>query len=140
MLIIKFNAVIINQVLLDARVTLNKWSIICGLSKDVTSSLMLKDLVIWVFSKVRGNLFLSMTEITYNFHSAETICDALCDVIPFAQFKKRENIIGGRSLLVKSQALACNFTKSNTTSCFSHFLNCANSTKLSNALHMVKCF
>ena len=67
-------------------------------------------------SKVRGNLFLSMTEITYNFHSAETICDALRDVIPFAQFKKRENIIGGRSLLVKSQALACNFTKSNTTS------------------------
>ena len=42
------------------------------------------------------------------------IYDALRDLIPFVQFKKRENTHGGVLLLVKVQASACNFTKSNT--------------------------
>ena len=37
-----------------------------------------------------------------------------CDLVQFVQFKKRENIYGGVLLLVKLQAEACNFTKSNT--------------------------
>ena len=39
--------------------------------------------------------------------------DALRDFVPFVQFKKRENTHRGVLLLVKGQALACNFTKSN---------------------------
>ena len=39
-------------------------------------------------------------------------CDALPDLVPFAQFKKCENTNCGVFLLVKSEA--CNFTKSNT--------------------------
>ena len=42
------------------------------------------------------------------------ICGALHDLVPCAQFKKRKNIHGGGLLLVKLQASACNFTKSNT--------------------------
>ena len=42
--------------------------------------------------------------------------DVLRDLVPFAQFKKRENTHGGALLLVKLQTKACNFTKSNTTS------------------------
>ena len=38
------------------------------------------------------------------------ICDALRDLIPFVQFKKRERVL----LLVKFKALASIFTKSNT--------------------------
>ena len=46
------------------------------------------------------------------------MCDALRDLVPFAQFKKRENTHGGVLLLVnlvKLQALVCNFTKCNTS-------------------------
>ena len=42
--------------------------------------------------------------------------DALRDLVLFVQFKKRENTHGGVSILVKLQALACNFTKINTPS------------------------
>ena len=42
------------------------------------------------------------------------ICYALCNLLPFVQFKKPENTHGGVLLLVKLQASACNFTKSNT--------------------------
>ena len=42
------------------------------------------------------------------------ICYALCNLVPFVQFKKPENTHGGVLLLVKLQASACNFTKSNT--------------------------
>ena len=41
------------------------------------------------------------------------IYDPLHDMLPFVQFKKREKH-GGMLLLVKLQAKACNFTKSNT--------------------------
>ena len=41
-----------------------------------------------------------------------TIFDALHDLVPFVQFKKREKNYGGGILLVKLQAKACNFTKS----------------------------
>ena len=43
-----------------------------------------------------------------------TVCDVLRDLIPFVQFKKRENTHGGALLLVKLHAEVCNFTKSNT--------------------------
>ena len=39
-------------------------------------------------------------------------CDVLRDLVPFGQFKKRENAHGVVLLLVKLQA-TCNFTKSN---------------------------
>ena len=42
------------------------------------------------------------------------ICDPLRDLVSFVQFKNRKNIHGGVFLLVKLQAKACNFTKSNT--------------------------
>ena len=42
------------------------------------------------------------------------ICDALRDLVPFLQFKKRENALGGVLPLVKLQASAYNFTKSHT--------------------------
>ena len=34
------------------------------------------------------------------------VCDALRDLVPFVQFKKRENTLGGMLLLKKLQALA----------------------------------
>ena len=40
--------------------------------------------------------------------------DALYDLIPFAQFRKSENNHGGLLTLVKFQAQAYNFIKSNT--------------------------
>ena len=42
------------------------------------------------------------------------MCDALRNLVLFAQFKKRENTHKGVLLLVKLRAKACNFTKSNT--------------------------
>ena len=42
------------------------------------------------------------------------ICDALRNLLPLVQFQKVKNTHGGVLLLVKSQAEACNFTKSNT--------------------------
>ena len=42
-------------------------------------------------------------------------CDALRDLVPFVQFKKRESTHGGVLILVKLQTSACNFTKSNTS-------------------------
>ena len=44
---------------------------------------------------------------------SKNICDALRDLVPFAQFKQRENTHGGERLLVKLQAEACNFTRKN---------------------------
>ena len=52
--------------------------------------------------------------------------------------KHVKNTHGGVLLLVKSQAKACNFNKSNTPPwLFAHFLNCTNSTKSCNALHIL---
>ena len=42
------------------------------------------------------------------------ICDVSRDLVPFVQFKKRRNFLRGVLLLVKLQALARNYTKSNT--------------------------
>ena len=48
--------------------------------------------------------------------------DVLRDLVPFAQFKKRENTHGGALLLVKLQTKACNFTKVTPRhGCFSCF-------------------
>ena len=51
----------------------------------------------------------------------EQICGALRDLVPFAQFKKRE----------KHPWRSVNFR------CFSRFLNCTNGTKLRNASHLI---
>ena len=42
------------------------------------------------------------------------ICDVFCDLVPFVKFKKHENTHGGELLLIKFQALAYIFPKSNT--------------------------
>ena len=42
------------------------------------------------------------------------IFDALRNLLPSIQFKKRKKTHGGVLLLVKLQVLACNFTKKNT--------------------------
>ena len=42
------------------------------------------------------------------------VCDVLRDLVPCAQFEKREKLLGRVLLLVKLQAEACDFTKSNT--------------------------
>ena len=51
--------------------------------------------------------------------------------------KNMKNTHGGVLLLVKLQALACNFLKVTLHGCFLHFLNCTNGTKLRNASHIV---
>ena len=51
--------------------------------------------------------------------------------------KNVKNTHGGVLLLVKLQASACNFTKSNVLyRCFLRFLNCTNGTKSVNATHI----
>ena len=62
---------------------------------------------------------------------------AIC--YPFYNLKNVKNTHGGMLLLVKSEAEACNFTKSNTLPwVFSRFLNFTNVTKLRKASHEVK--
>ena len=64
-----------------------------------------------------------------------SICDALRDLVPWAQFKKREKH-PWRSVTFSE---ACNFTKSNTPPwVFFTFLNCTNGTKSRKAPHMSK--
>ena len=54
------------------------------------------------------------------------MCDALRDLVPFVQFKKREKTY--------------NFTKINTPpSCFSCFLNCLNGTKSCKPSYIICC-
>ena len=61
------------------------------------------------------------------------ICGALRDLVPCAQFKKREKH-SWRSVTVSS---ACNFTKVTLLhGCFSRFLNCTNGTKSRKAPHI----
>ena len=45
------------------------------------------------------------------------ICDALCDLVPFVQFKYMKNSPWSSLLLLKLQAKVCNFPKSNTPPC-----------------------
>ena len=56
------------------------------------------------------------------------ICDALRDLVSFANLKNKKNTHGGVLLLVllKAELLY---------DCFSHFLNCTNSTQFRNASH-----
>ena len=44
-----------------------------------------------------------------------SICDALGNLVPFAQFRKRENTHGEVLCLVKLQTEACSFTKRDTS-------------------------
>ena len=57
------------------------------------------------------------------------ICDALRDLVPFVQFKKRE----------KHAWRSVNFNKvaGFRLGCFSRFLNCTNGTESRNAPHIV---
>ena len=59
------------------------------------------------------------------------ICDDLRVVVLFVQFKKHEKH-PWRSFIFSKVA----FTKSNTRTCFSHFLNCTNNTKSRKATHI----
>ena len=69
------------------------------------------------------------------------ICDALCDLVPFVQFKKREKHPWRSVNFSKVAGLklkACNFTKSDTPPwVFFTFLNCAHGTKSRNAPHII---
>ena len=62
------------------------------------------------------------------------ICDLLHDLVPFVQFKKRENTHGGVLLLDLKPATLQKVAL--VYGCFSRFLNCANGTKSRNASHM----
>ena len=56
----------------------------------------------------------------------------MLDLVPFVQFKKRENTRGGVLILVKPATL---LKLTLLHGCFSRFLNCTNSTKSSNISH-----
>ena len=57
--------------------------------------------------------FLSKTKVTcYSHYSILDICGALCDLVPFAQFKKHEKL--SSKIVTFSKIEACNFNKSNT--------------------------
>ena len=66
---------------------------------------MLKYLILTIINEVQD------TKTTH--YDVFKDCHPLSDLIPFVQFKKRENILGRVLLLVKLQVKACNFTKSN---------------------------
>ena len=72
----------------------------------------------------------------------ERICGALCNLLPFVQFKKREKHLW-RSVAFSKVACRC-MQKPATLlkvtllhGCFSQFLNCAHATKLRNAPHLL---
>ena len=68
----------------------------------------------------------------------DMIFDALRDLLPSVQFKKRKKTHRRVLLLVKLQVLACNFTKKNTPPwVFFIFLNCTNGTKWRNGPHII---
>ena len=58
--------------------------------------------------------------------SSHLICNALCDLVPFVQFKKRKNT--HRGVLLHPATL---LKVSLLHGCFSRFLNCTNGTKSS---------
>ena len=62
-------------------------------------------------------------------------CEALCHLVPFVQFKKRENTHRGVLLLVKLQAEVLV-----DIGCFSRFLNCTNGTKWLKASQICRLF
>ena len=59
--------------------------------------------------------------------------DTLCDLVPFAHLKKRENTHGGVLLLGKLQAI---LKVTLLNGCFSRFKNCTNGNKLHKASHI----
>ena len=64
-------------------------------------------------------------------------CFTLGDLVPYVQFKIRENNHGGVLLLLKLQAAVCDLLKALLLhGCFSRFLDCTNGTKSRNASHM----
>ena len=66
------------------------------------------------------------------------ICDALCNLVPFLQFKKREKHSWTSLLLAKSLDSAHNLLKVTLLRrCFSRFLNCTNGTKSRNVFVFV---
>ena len=72
----------------------------------------------------------------------ERICGALCNLLPFVQFKKREKH-PWRSVAFSKVACRC-MQKPATLlkvtllhGCFSQFLNCAHATKSRNAPHLL---
>ena len=67
--------------------------------------------VSYTSSKSSGRISLQLNQAYSN------RCDALRNLVSLVQFKKREHTRGGVLLLVKLQALACNFTKSDTPQC-----------------------
>ena len=61
-------------------------------------------------------------------------CDALHNLVPVVQFKKREKHPWRSVTFSKVASLACNITKSNTPPwVFLRFLNCTNGAKSRNA-------
>ena len=69
------------------------------------------------------------------------MCDALRDLVPFVQFKKREKHPWRSVTFSKVLGFACNFTKVTLLhGCLPRFLNCTNSTKWRNATHVMKTF
>ena len=62
------------------------------------------------------------------------ICDALHDLVPFPQFKKREKHLWRSVNFSKVDLLKLTFLHR----CFSRFLNCVNGTKSRNASHVCK--
>ena len=60
-----------------------------------------------------GLRFIRSPEFSLKSLAIKKLCDAMCVLPPFVQFKKRENTQEGVLLLVKLQAKVYNFTKSN---------------------------
>ena len=75
----------------------------------LTGQLFVQAFIINVFNL---NVFSYCCCSRKHFFNIRYICDALCDLLPFVQFKKREQR-PWRSVTF-SQAEVCNFTKSNT--------------------------
>ena len=89
------------------------------------------DCIIFLGGILCGNMFAWTVEFCLlNKKTSLKICDPLRGLVPFAQFKKRENAHAGVLFLVKLLALAWNFTKSNTpTWMFFTFFKFTNDTK-----------
>ena len=69
------------------------------------------------------------------------ICDALRDLVPFVQFKKREKHPRRSVTFSEVALLPCNFTKSNTPRwVFSRFLNCLSDIKSRKVSHIITKF
>ena len=62
------------------------------------------------------------------------MCSVLHDLVPFVQFKKRENIDGRVLLLEPATLLKVTLPHG----CFSSFLNCTNGTKSRNAISYLR--